>query len=58
MLDVRLAVGIAHHFGGVLQLHDQVFLQLRELEAEAVGLHLVLEAEYHQFTHLNSFSCR
>ena len=27
-----------------------------EMEAEAVGLHLVLEAEYHQFTHLHSLS--
>ena len=51
VLDVRLAVGVAHDLGRVAQLHDHVFLQLRELDAEPVGLHLVLEAEDHHFTH-------
>src|SRR5665647_587406 len=41
---------------GVLKLYDQVLLQLREREAEAVGLRLVLEAEYHQLAHLHSLS--
>ena len=51
VLDVRLAVRVAHDLGGVAQLHDHVFLQLRELETEPVGLHLVLEAEDHHLAH-------
>ncbi len=39
-----------------LQLDDHVLLQLRELEAEAVGLHLVLEAEDHHLAHRLSCS--
>ena len=52
VLDVRLAVGVAHDLGGVLQLDDHVLLHLRELDAEAVGLELVLEAEDHHFAHI------
>ena len=51
VLDVRLAVGVPHDLGSVAQLHDHVFLQLRELETEPVGLHLVLEAENHHLAH-------
>ena len=51
VLDVRLAVGVAHDLGGVLQLDDHVLLHLGQLEAEVVGLHFVLEAQDHQFTH-------
>ena len=51
VLHVRLAVGVAHDLGRITQLDDHVLLQLREFEAEAVGLHLVLEAEDHHLTH-------
>ena len=54
VLDVRLAVEVAHDFGGVLQLDDHVLLHLGQLEAETVGFDFVLEAQDHQFTHTRS----
>ena len=56
MLDVRLAVGVAHDLGGVFQLDDHVLLHLGQLEAEAIGFELVLEAQDHQFTHVRFLS--
>ena len=56
MLDMGLAIRVAHDLGGVLQLDDHVLLHLGQLQAEAIGFELVLETEDHQFTHARSLS--